>query len=83
VAELIFARRFLADVAEWERQASPRDHEAFSQIVASIADDPALPGRAPSFYDPESPSYLYRSGSLLVHYRVTQDGQVEFLNLFS
>jgi hypothetical protein len=82
VAEFIFARRFLSEVAEWERQASPRDQEALGQSVAAIADDPALPGRAPSFYDPQLPSYLYRSGSLLVHYRVTQDGKVEFLNLF-
>lgn len=82
MAEFIFSRRFLSDVREWEQQASPRDREVLERVLAAIAGDPALPGRAPSFYDPQSPSYLYRSGSLLVHYRVTQEGKVEFLNLF-
>jgi hypothetical protein len=82
VAEFIFAWRFLSDVREWEQQASPRDREVLERVLAASAGDPALPGRAPSFYDPQSPSYLYRSGSVLVHYRITQDGKVEFLNLF-
>jgi hypothetical protein len=51
-------------------------------MLAAIAADPALPGRVQSFSDPQMPSYLYRSGSFLVHYRLTADGKVEFLNLF-
>jgi hypothetical protein len=82
VAEFVFSRRFLRDVAGWEKNASPRDQEALAQVLAAIAADPALPGRAPSFYDPQAPSYLYRSGSFLVHYRLTANGKVEFLNLF-
>jgi len=67
---------------DWEKSASPRDREALEQVLAATAADPALPGRVPSFYDPQTPSYLYRSGSFLVHYRLTADGKVEFLNLF-
>ncbi len=35
----------------------------------------------PSFYDPSSPSYLYRAEKLLIHFRVT-DGVLEFVNFF-
>ncbi len=82
MAEFLFARRFLLDVADWEKNVSPRDRDALEQVLAAIAADPSLPGRVPSFYDPQAPSYLYRSGSFLVHYRLTADGGVEFLNLF-
>lgn len=82
MAEFIFTRRFLLDVADWEKRASPRDQAALEQVLAAIAADPSLPGRAPSFYDPHAPSYLYRAGTFLVHYRLTDKGKVEFLNLF-
>jgi len=70
------------DVAEWERHASENEREALTQVLAAVTADPTLPGRSPSFYDPVVPSYLYRSGPFLVHYRLNPDGSVEFLNLF-
>ena len=82
MAEFLFSRRFLREVVDWEKGASPRDRDALEQALAAIAADPALPGRVPSFYNPQEPSYLYRAGSFLVHYRLTADGKVEFLNLF-
>jgi hypothetical protein len=82
VADFLFARRFLQDLAEWEQEASPRDREVLDRALARIAKDPALPGRVPSFYDPARPSYLYRVGRLLIHYRLRRDGAVDFLNLF-
>ena len=82
MAEFAFARRFLRDLAEWEGTSSPRDVEALDQVLAAIAADPSLPGRVPSFYDPAAPTYLYRAGSVLIHYRVISGGGVEFLNLF-
>jgi len=82
VAEFAFARRFLRDVAEWEGTSSPRDVEALEQALAAIAANPSLPGRLPSFYDPAAPSYLYRAGSVVIHYRVVSGGGVEFLNVF-
>ena len=81
MAEFAFARRFLRDLAEWQGTGSPRDVEALEQALAAIAANPSLPGRVPSFYDPTAPSYLYRAGSVLIHYRVVSGGGVEFLNL--
>ncbi|MBI3797206.1 MAG: type II toxin-antitoxin system RelE/ParE family toxin [Deltaproteobacteria bacterium] len=82
MAEFVFSQRFLQDVAEWEQQASTNERAALTQVLAAVAADPVLPGRSPSFYDPVVPSYLYRAGPFLVHYRLNPDGSVEFLNLF-
>ena len=82
MAEFFFSRRFLREVVDWEKSASPRDRDALEQALAAISADPSLPGRVPSFYNPQEPSYLYRASSFLVHYRLTADGKVEFLNLF-
>ena len=79
--ELAFARRFLRDLAEFDGSHSPGDVERLERALATIADDPGLPGRVPSFYDPARPSYLYRAGPTLVHYRIVRN-RVEFLNLF-
>ena len=79
--EFSFSSRFLQDLAEWEQTASPKDKEALDGVLAALVKNPALPGRAPSFYDPQSPSYLYRAGAVLIHFRIIDD-RVEFLNLF-
>jgi hypothetical protein len=81
VADLVFSRQFLRELAEWEGQSSGSDHEALESTLSAIASDPALSGRIPSFYDPLEPSYLYRSGGALIHYRVRK-ATVELLNLF-
>jgi len=76
-----FSPRFLQDLAEWEATASLRERAALDQVLAAIVTNPALPGRVPSFYDPLVPSYLYRAGQLLIHYR-PEATEVVFLNLF-
>jgi hypothetical protein len=81
VADFSFSPRFLQDLAEWEQIASPKDKAQLDIVLAAIVQNPALPGRVPSFYDPLAPSYLYRVGTVMIHFRVTND-QVEFLNLF-
>lgn len=81
MADHVFARRFLRDLAEFEDSHSPRDGEALDRALAAIAGNPALAGRVPSFYDPAAPSYLYRAGPVLVHYRI-RNNILEFLNLF-
>jgi hypothetical protein len=81
VAEFAFSPRVLQDLAEWEQTVSAKDKEALDHILAAIVQNPALAGRVPSFYDPLVPSYLYRAGAVLIHYRIIDD-QVEFLNLF-
>jgi len=82
VADFVFSRQFLEDIASFEISASARDLENLEKVIAAIAQTPNLRGRMPSFYDPSSPSYLYRSGNLLIHYRHSDSGIVEFLNLF-
>lgn len=82
MAEFLFSRRFLRDLAEWEPTSSAADRELLDRTLGRISSDPAVPGRVPSFYDPTRPSYLFRAGELLIHYRVRDDGAVEFLNLF-
>jgi len=82
VADFVLTRQFLKELAEFEKSASGRDLTNLEQALAEIVQNPYLPGRVPSFYDPSLPSYLYRSGSLLIHYRVTGTRKVELLNLF-
>ena len=65
VADFVCAPRFLQDVAEWEKTASPRDQEALVQVLATIVADPELRARVTSFYDRHNPSYLHR-GMLIV-----------------
>lgn len=82
MADYVFTRRFLEELSIFEKSVSARDVKNLEGALAAIVQDPNLPGRMPSFYDPSSPSYLYRSGNLLIHYRTTEPGVVEFLNLF-
>jgi hypothetical protein len=82
VAEYRLARRFLEELSTFEKSASARDLKNLDDTLAAIIQNPSLFGRVPSFYDPASPSYLYRSGAILVHYRVTDSDEIEFLNLF-
>ncbi len=82
MAEFAFTQHFLQELAEFEKSASGRDLTNLEQTLTAIVEDPRLPGRVPSFYDPFLPSYLYRSGNLLIHYRRPRPGQIDFLNLF-
>ena len=82
MADYVLTRQFLQELALFEKSGSARDLESLEEALAAIVQDPNLPGRVPSFYDPSLPSYLYRSGSLLIHYRTPRPGVVEFLNLF-
>jgi hypothetical protein len=81
VADFSFSPRFLQELAEWEKMASPSEREVVDQALAAIVTNPTLPGRVPSFYDPRVPSYLYRVGRVLTHYRA-ENNHVQFLNLF-
>jgi hypothetical protein len=82
VADYRFTRRFLEELSVFEKSVSPNDLRTLEEVLAAIVDNPNLPGRVPSFYDPTSPSYLYRTGNFLIHFRVPKRGVVEFLNLF-
>ena len=82
MADFGFTQRFLKELSEFERGASRADRALLEETLATIAKDPYLAGRIPSFYDPSLPSYLYRSGHLVIHYRLSDDDSVEFLNVF-
>lgn len=82
MADYLFTRQFLDELSVFEKSVSTRDLETLEQALAAIAQNPNLPRRMPSFYDPSSPSYLYRSENILIHYRVPESGVVEFLNVF-
>ena len=82
MADFLLSKKFLDELLRFEKSASPRDLQHLDNTLAAIADNPQLPRRVPSFYDPGSPSYLYRSGNILIHYRETDTEEIEFLNLF-
>lgn len=81
MTDYVFARQFLIDLAAFEPFASARDRDILDKTLAAVIQNPELPGRMPSFYDPSSPSYLYRAEKFLIHFRVT-DGILEFINFF-
>lgn len=82
MAEYRFSRHFLEELALFEKSVSPADLRSLEAVLAAIVNNPELPGRVPSFYDPTSPSYLYRSGNFLIHFRTPRPGVIELLNLF-
>ena len=82
MVDYLFTRQFLDELSVFEKTVSARDLETLEEALAGIAQNPNLPRRMPSFYDPASPSYLYRSENILIHYRVPDPGVAEFLNLF-
>lgn len=82
MAEFVLSRRFLEELALFQKNASPGDLDLLERSLAAIVEHPNLRGRMPSYYDPTAPSYLYRAGQLLIHYRIVEDEEVEFLNLF-
>ncbi|MGH7771128.1 MAG: hypothetical protein ACREQA_02695 [Candidatus Binatia bacterium] len=82
MADFVITQEFLEELAAFEKSASAHDLKNLEETLAAIVQNPRLPGRVPSFYDPSLPSYLYRSGNLLFHYRTPRRGPVEFLNLF-
>jgi hypothetical protein len=81
VADFVCTRQFLKELSEFEKSASTADRRNLEQTLAAIVNDARLPRRVASFYEPILPSYLYRSGNTLMHYRTSQQGGIEFLNL--
>jgi len=82
VADYLLTRQYLEELAVFEKSVSARDFQRLEETMAAIVQNPNLPGRVPSYYDPSTPSYLYRSGNLLIHFRLPNPTVVEFLNLF-
>ena len=82
MADFVFTRQFLNELSEFQKSTSEDDLKSLEMTLATTVRDPYLRGRVPSFYDPSFPSYLYRAGNVLIHFRVNQRRSIEFINLF-
>jgi len=62
---------------------SPADLEIFDALLAAIIRNPQAVQRVQSFYDPQHPSWLCRSGPFVIHYAFdSQADEVTFINVF-
>ncbi|MGH7819724.1 MAG: hypothetical protein ACREQ9_08125 [Candidatus Binatia bacterium] len=78
-----FTRSYLRDQLALEGQLSPADEELLDRTIATIVQEPLDVPRIPSFYEPSRPSWLARSGALVIHYALdAESGEVVFMNLF-
>lgn len=82
MAEFRFTKSCLAEIGQIEAACSPTEATLLEEALARVAADPALPGRFSSFYDPAVPSFLYRADPFMVHFRIDENGGVQFLNVF-
>ncbi|MGH7798769.1 MAG: hypothetical protein ACREQ2_28210 [Candidatus Binatia bacterium] len=84
MAEPAFTQAFLRRCVEIEKAASKAELELLDRTLASILDDPSLPGRRfPAFYDPQYPTFLVRAGPFLIEFAVNDDTDtVTFVSLF-
>jgi hypothetical protein len=83
VGEPAFTQAFLRRSIEIEKTASTTELELLDRTLASILDDPFLPGRFPAFYDPQHPTFLFRAGPFLIEFAVNDDTDtVTFVSLF-
>ena len=83
MAEPAFTQAFLRRTIEIEKTASASDLELLDRTLASILDEPSLPGRFPAFYDPQHPTFLIRAGPFLIEFAVNDDADtVTFVSLF-
>lgn len=75
--------QFARDFRALEPDMSPADLEIFDALLAAIIRNPQTVQRVQSFYDPQRPSWLSRSGPFVVHYAFdAQAGEVTFINVF-
>jgi hypothetical protein len=75
--------QFVRDFQALEPSMSPADMSIFDALLAAIVRDPQTVHRVQSFYDPQRPSWLSRSGPFVIHYAFdAQADEVTFINLF-
>jgi hypothetical protein len=83
VADPAFTEAFLRRLIEVERMASTAELALLDGTLARIVDDPYLRDRFPTFYDPQLPTFLVRSGPFLIEFAVDDAGDtVTFVSLF-
>lgn len=73
----------IRDFQALEPDMSPADMEIFDALLAAIVRTPQTVQRVQSFYDPQRPSWLARSGPFVIYYAFdAQADEVTFINLF-
>ena len=82
MAEFLFTREFLTQLAAIERSATPEEIRALDTGLAQIVRAPELSDRFPSHYDPDGPSYIVRREPFLIRFSVDEQSRVVFRTLF-
>ncbi|MBI2988458.1 MAG: hypothetical protein HYY45_16980 [Deltaproteobacteria bacterium] len=83
MAEPAFTQAFLRRSIEVEKIASTSELELFDRTLARIVENPYLPERFPTFYDPQYPTFLLRAGPYLFEFAVDErTDRVTFVSLF-
>jgi len=83
MSSYILTPQFIRDFQALEPDLSPADTEIFDTLLAAIVRNPQRVQRVQSFYDPQRPSWLSRSGPFVIHYAFdAQADEVAFINLF-
>ena len=83
MAEAAFTQAFMRRFVEVERIAPTSELEIFDVILARIVNNPNLPERFPSFYDPRQLTYLVRASRFLVEFAFDESTDtVTFVSLF-
>lgn len=83
MADFLFTREFIEQLAAIEKIAPQRELRLLEVGLASIAHNPERSDRFPTHYDPEDPTYFVRRAPFLIHYSVeASSGRVIFRTLF-
>ena len=83
MAEPAFTQAFLRRSIEVEKRASTAELELLDGTLARIVDDPYLPERFPTFYDPQRPTFLVRADPFFIEFAVDKESDVvTFVSLF-
>jgi len=78
-----FTPQFLRDFRNLESGLTAAEEEVVDELLARVVREPERSDRFPTFYDPNRPSWMLRSGPFLMHYAYDPDAdEVVFLNLF-
>jgi hypothetical protein len=83
LAEPAFTQAFLRHAIEVDRIASTLELTVLDKTLARIVDDPYLPERFSTFYDPQRPTFLVRADPFFIEFAVDQESDtVTFVSLF-
>ena len=83
MAEPAFTQAFLRRSIEVEKVASTTELELLDRTLARIVDDPHLPERFPTFYDPQYLTFLVRVDPFLIELAVDKEAdRITFVSLF-